>query len=203
MKLTQKELADLYAGLREEKVISQSKLAKELSVDYRTISQYENGERPLSIKTLEKYADYFGVSTDYLLGRIEVRLPNPDMQSLHLVTGLTDNALHNLNLLLKAGQSDIASMIISNPRFLYAISSMELTLNNTASITDMHVFIKESEIQSYCNGERVNLGVIDGLSARRLLISKVKELMSKVIDEAFNQLLKEAANNGDSQNPDA
>jgi len=197
MKLIQRELADLYTGLREEKGITQSKLAKELGVDYRTISQYENGERPLSIKTLEKYADYFGVSTDFLLGRIDVSIPEPDMQSLHLATGLTDNALHNLNMLLIARQSDIASMIISNPRFLYAIGSMELTLNNTASITDMHVFIKESEMQSYCNGERVNLGVIDGLSARKLLIGNVKKLMSEVIDETFKQLFKEAANDGE------
>ena len=55
--------------LRKKKRISQLKLALELDMNQNTISRYENLEREADYETLIKFADYFGVSLDYLLGR--------------------------------------------------------------------------------------------------------------------------------------
>lgn len=55
--------------LRQEKKISQLKLALDLNMNQNTISRYENLEREADYKTLIKFADYFNVSLDYLLGR--------------------------------------------------------------------------------------------------------------------------------------
>ena len=55
--------------LRKEKNISQLKLALDLNMNQNTISRYENGEREADYETLIKFADYFDVSLDYLLGR--------------------------------------------------------------------------------------------------------------------------------------
>ena len=55
--------------LRKEKQISQLKLALDLSMNQNTISRYENLEREADYNTLIKFADYFNVSLDYLLGR--------------------------------------------------------------------------------------------------------------------------------------
>ena len=57
--------------LRKEKNISQLKLALDLSMNQNTISRYETGEREADYKTLIKIADYFNVSTDYLLERTD------------------------------------------------------------------------------------------------------------------------------------
>lgn len=57
------------AELRKEKGLSQVALAKELGVDCSTIAKYETGDRLPDIVMLCKIADYFEVSTDYLLGR--------------------------------------------------------------------------------------------------------------------------------------
>ena len=57
--------------LRKEKNISQLKLAIDLNMNQNTISRYENMEREADYKTLIKFADYFGVSVDYLLGRTD------------------------------------------------------------------------------------------------------------------------------------
>lgn len=59
--------------LREEKGISQLKLAMDLSVNQNTISRYETGVREADYAMLIKIADYFDVSVDYLLGRTENR----------------------------------------------------------------------------------------------------------------------------------
>ncbi len=61
--------------LRQERNISQLKLAMDLSMNQNTISRYETGEREADYKTLIKIADYFQVSIDYLLERTD----NPKM----------------------------------------------------------------------------------------------------------------------------
>lgn len=55
--------------LRENKKISQLKLAMDLNMNQNTISRYENMEREADYETLIKIADYFHVTLDYLLGR--------------------------------------------------------------------------------------------------------------------------------------
>lgn len=57
--------------LRKKKGISQIKLAMDLNLTQNTISQYENGKRNIDNQTLIMFADYFNVSTDYLLGRTD------------------------------------------------------------------------------------------------------------------------------------
>lgn len=55
--------------LRKEKGLSQVALAKELGVDCSTIAKYETGDRLPDLVMLCKIADYFNVTTDYLVGR--------------------------------------------------------------------------------------------------------------------------------------
>ena len=61
--------------LREQKQISQLKLAMDLNMSQNSISRYENGQRQADYQTLIAFADYFGVSIDYLLERTD----NPKM----------------------------------------------------------------------------------------------------------------------------
>lgn len=60
--------------LRTSKNLSQSKLSKILGISSSTIGMYEQGRRFPDQTILTKIADFFDVSTDYLLGR---NLQNP------------------------------------------------------------------------------------------------------------------------------
>ena len=62
-------------GLREEKNLNQSEVAKFLNISQRTYSYYENG-RDIPISLLIKLADFYNVSIDYLLNRTNVRQIN-------------------------------------------------------------------------------------------------------------------------------
>ena len=55
--------------LRKNRHISQLKLAMDLNMTQNTISRYETGEREPGITELIRFADYFHVSVDYLIGR--------------------------------------------------------------------------------------------------------------------------------------
>ena len=60
-------------NLREEKKISQQKLAIELNVSQASISKYEKGLAEPDIPMLCTIAEFFHVSVDYLIGRTSTR----------------------------------------------------------------------------------------------------------------------------------
>lgn len=55
--------ANKVQGLRD------GQIAADIGIPTTRLSDYKGGRRLPSISTLEYFADYFGVSTDYLLGR--------------------------------------------------------------------------------------------------------------------------------------
>lgn len=61
--------------LRKTKDITQEELAKQLQLSPSAIGMYETGRREPDFETLQRIADYFHVSTDYILGREEKQSP--------------------------------------------------------------------------------------------------------------------------------
>ena len=59
--------------LREEKKIRQDELAKVLSISPSAVGMYERDEREPNDEITLKLAEYFGISTDYLLGKSDNR----------------------------------------------------------------------------------------------------------------------------------
>ena len=62
---------DRLRKLRQEKRLTQEQLGKIIHVSKVSISGYENGERSPDTENLTKLANYFDVTTDYLLGRTD------------------------------------------------------------------------------------------------------------------------------------
>ena len=62
-------------SLRLENNKLQSDIGKILGVSDRAIGNYENGKRDMSPDTSIKLANYFNVSTDYFLGKTDIRKP--------------------------------------------------------------------------------------------------------------------------------
>lgn len=58
--------------LRKEKGLNQIEFAKIFEVAQTTVSKWENKEREVSFGMLIKIADFFKVSTDYLLGKSDI-----------------------------------------------------------------------------------------------------------------------------------
>ena len=106
---------ELLVKLRTEKKIFQKELASYLNVSIGTISNYENGIHTPDLATLCRLADYFNVSTDYLLGRTEFAY---------------DLSFLNKRIAVNYTISDIAN------------TTLELTPNNISSLLDYLELLK-------------------------------------------------------------
>ena len=65
--------------LREDKNLSQKDVAQYLNIKQNTYSRYETNERSIPIEILEKLADYYNTSVDYLIGRTDETAPYPKL----------------------------------------------------------------------------------------------------------------------------
>lgn len=81
-------IANRIKELREEKGLSQNKLAKDLYVKQQTIAQWEKGERALKAEAIIALSEYFNVTSDYLLGISEYK--TSQAADIGVVTGLSD-----------------------------------------------------------------------------------------------------------------
>ena len=63
--------------LREDRDLKQQQLADLLQVHQTTYSDYELGRLNIPLSALHTLADFYGVSTDYLLGRTNEKKPYP------------------------------------------------------------------------------------------------------------------------------
>lgn len=65
-------LGERIRELRKSKKLTMKQFGQQFNLAESTISGYENGTRKPDIDLIEKFADFFDVDTDYLLGRTGV-----------------------------------------------------------------------------------------------------------------------------------
>ena len=70
---TLKIFGERLRSLRQEKKVKQREMGELLGMTLRNYQRFEHGEINVPALTLCTLADYFGVSTDYLLGRSDER----------------------------------------------------------------------------------------------------------------------------------
>lgn len=88
--------------LRKESGLTQTELAKKLKIGQTTIAAYENGTHEPQIFSLIAYADFFGCSVDYILGResdetLLYNTPSATSEERELL-----NAFHQMNAGMRA-----------------------------------------------------------------------------------------------------
>lgn len=64
------ETKEMLKSLRKSRNLSAQEVAEKCDISLGVYKAYESGQRNLGVPALCKIADFYGVSTDYLLGRI-------------------------------------------------------------------------------------------------------------------------------------
>lgn len=86
-------LSEQIKNLRLARHLTQVDLAKELNVTKQTVSNWENDNIQPSIDMLVKLADFFGVTTDYMLDREVLTSINAQ--------NLSNEEIAHINLIIK------------------------------------------------------------------------------------------------------
>ena len=73
------ELKDNLKYIREKNGLTKRELCEKTGISERAYLTYEFGEREPKISVIEKLADFYGVTTDYLLGREPAPDPFADL----------------------------------------------------------------------------------------------------------------------------
>lgn len=88
--------------LRQKNNLTQKELAEKLDINYSVLSRIETNDRPIKDDELSKIADFFGVTTDYLLGR-----PNKhnSLKEKSKATELEEDFPEGVSVLYRANQN--------------------------------------------------------------------------------------------------
>lgn len=103
-----KSISDIIRGLREDKDLKQSEIAKIINSTQQQYSRYELGISDIPAQTIIKLAEYYNVSTDYLLGKvlnsssyIEITNQPKDSITLSIIANITELTQEEKNALLE------------------------------------------------------------------------------------------------------
>ena len=88
--------------IKERDNLKNTELAKETGIDRNDIGDYRKGYKIPTIEKLIKLADFFGVSTSYLLGETDARTADDTIIGNEL--GIDDTTLNNLKEIKKFNQ---------------------------------------------------------------------------------------------------
>ena len=84
------ETKDILKNLRSERDLSVRDVAEKSGVSYSAYQKYELGIREIGAKSLQKLADFYSVTTDYLLGRPDAPEPLKRPETLEEVVNMLD-----------------------------------------------------------------------------------------------------------------
>ena len=114
-------------NLREDKDLSQQEVARALGVSREAVKMWENDERDIKTQGMIALADFYNVSVDYLLGRVECKSMDLDLQTVCSKTGLTQQAYENLRA--SADKQYIINLLLNNNSFFRTAKAFrEITL---------------------------------------------------------------------------
>ncbi len=93
--------------LRTQHHIGQKEFAMHLHVSVSTVSNYENNVHQPDVPTLIKIADYFNVSTDYLLNRTQYSYPISYLETQKVDRYTVASFFDSVLQLTKSSQTDL------------------------------------------------------------------------------------------------
>lgn len=110
---------------------SREEIANAIECDTSTITKHYNGNRQVAPEFIIKYAQFFGVSADYLLGLSDVESTDRDIQFISKYTGLSEKAICVLHCFNGSHIPQITSSLLETetcmlPEYMFDNSELEL-----------------------------------------------------------------------------
>lgn len=126
-------------GINKQSLIDYEKAGKDIDKDSNTgrIDAFAG----MSVNNLRILADYFGVSTDYLLCKTSVSSPSEAMQANHDYTGLSQAAIEHLHHYAKEQKPypeylEIMGELLSDAKFYMAIKELVIAKRQQSKLSE-------------------------------------------------------------------
>lgn len=113
-----------------------NKLKDYLGCSTQAINQYRLGISRPTLENLCKIADYYNVTTDYLLGRTPRKTVNEGIKAAARYTGLSESALSYIHDTEGIGFADVLDKLILNESFQKVLTHIYLLDEDFKSIID-------------------------------------------------------------------
>ena len=115
--------------LRKERNLSQTELAEKIGTNLDTVYSWEKGIRNPRASAIRKLTEFFGVTEDYLLGRVPFRYVEPKVEDAFWLEGMMEEDERFANMM--------ASLSIEGKLVVYdRITSIFLADKESNKLTD-------------------------------------------------------------------
>lgn len=166
--------------LMEERQTTQKKLADVIGMRPQTVSLYVTGQSVPDINCLNKIAEFFNVSADWLIGRPNCpKAVNADARAVMKYTGLSEAAVSWLNSL--RGEADKLRLISA----LIEHGVFHNVLGDICQLEEAQVAaeMERWQVNPVAEGWRDGGYIIPGYEYYSLLEYRISEQLKLVIDE--------------------
>ena len=102
------QINEILRNLREDKDLKQTDIANLLCITQQTYSNYENAKSEIPLNHLIKLAEFYNVSTDYILGRVSYKY---NLTSLNEKIANTITFGELLNKVSRLNKSNLCSLL--------------------------------------------------------------------------------------------
>ena len=106
----QAQISFIINSLRKKKGLTQEELAREIHISRTRLSNIENNKTEPNIYEINKLCDYFSVSSDYLLGRVNYIARDNIIDSIATSLNLSSYARDNMHNVLSKYQFNFSTM---------------------------------------------------------------------------------------------
>jgi len=177
--------------LRIEKGLTRLDLAAEIGVSGSALGNYERGERSPDSELITKLADFFNVTSDYLLGKSEFRVPKEIQQHDKNLSGLKamidDCAALGADRFITA-LNDFLSNAVSTNFYIFGIADPLILNDATDLLSKWGDFFTRVPRDSCSADEAARLSKDSALirlyetadECRRIILENGKEFISRI-----------------------
>lgn len=171
-----------------ELIVDSNALKDYLDISLQAINQYRIGTSRPSLENLCKIADYYGVTTDYLLGRTTTKTINEDIATTVKTTALSESAI----LSLREAQQDFRKSVFDVPelsRLLVSGTFWEMVnrlavyrSECNAVVHRPKAFIRAKETGDVDKMERAHSDYKYAATDKQLALFEAQKLLFKIAD---------------------
>ncbi|MDS1004925.1 helix-turn-helix transcriptional regulator [Clostridium sporogenes] len=184
---------DRLKDLRERKQLTQNEFASILGIGRTTLSHYELNNREPDFETLEKIANYFDVSIDYLVGR--TNLKTFDEYVFH-------NDFQALSEKLESANPEVRKMVVNILDKIFLSIFYPIDDNNVEFLTKLKkiydcIYGLNSSLKSDAMASALN-NIIDYDGSKNLslqdklkILSKYKNDLNILLDDLFEYYINQ------------